>query len=160
MNHALICKNYYTNKKKSFKLNEAEVAKFQLYFNAIDARDWYYNAMKYHAIHVIKKLIPEITLQEIGTIVNLHHTTVIYYLKKYIPLVGHKEFIDTNFEKFVENKIYPLKPKHVKEIKIYGAFKPTPYEEAREYAKRENKKKIAKNKKQKNCLIRDASEKY
>jgi hypothetical protein len=48
MNHALICKNYYRDDIESSPW-PAEVKKLQLYFTALKARDWYYNAMKYYA---------------------------------------------------------------------------------------------------------------
>jgi len=160
MNHALICKSYYKDNKNAIDFCHQELIKFELYFNALHAKDWYYNAMKYHAIHIIKELVPNITLKQIGSIVDLHHTTVIHYFKRYTPLHGHKEFISTNFERFVENKIYPLKPKNHKDIKEYGAFKPTSLEEARKYAREQTEKKDSKNTKQKSSSAKDPAEKY
>lgn len=135
MNHALVCKNYYKNKKNAVDAFGLEFIRFELYFNAVHARDSYYNAMKYHAIHVMKDLIPSITLKEIGNIVDLDHSTVIYYLKRYTPLDGHKEFISKNFERYIENQIYPLKPRSNKDLVEYGAFKPTSLAEAKYFSK-------------------------
>lgn len=160
MNHALICKNYYKNKKNAVDAFSLEFIKFELYFNAVQTRDWYYNAMKYHAIHVIKKLIPSITLQEIGNIVNLNHSTVIYYLKRYTPLDGHKEFISKNFEKYIENQIYPLKPKNNKDLIEYGAFKPTSFAEAKYSSKSVTEKKERPEKKKAYISAKNPNEKY
>lgn len=160
MNHALICKNYYRDKQNAVNFSNPELIKFELYFNALNTRDWYYNSMKYHAIHLIKKLVPKITLKEIGGIVNLDYTTVIYYFKKYTPLDGHKEFINNNFEKFVENGIYPLKPKNHKDIKKYGEFKPTSLEEARKRARSQAEKKEFNQKEHKLHAAKNEAEKY
>lgn len=160
MNHALICKNYYGEKKTSEYSDYPEIVRLQLYFNAVHARDWYYNAMKYHAIHIIKNTIPGITLMKIGEIVNLNYTSVIYYFKRYIPLDGHKEFISKYFEHFIENQIYPLKPKNHKDIKKYGEFKPTTLEEARRITKEPAPRKTYEKKKQKYHASKNAAEKY
>ena len=133
MNHALICKNYYGEEVET--VLAPEVKKLEMYFNALRTKDWYYNAMKYHAIHLLKELVPGITLHEIGRIMNIDHSTVIHYLKRYIPMDGHRMFISQYFEKFVENQIYPLKPKNKVDIKKYGKFKPTTLAEARMYHK-------------------------
>ena len=160
MNHALICKNYYKSDKNTLDFYKPELIKFRLYFNSVHARDWYYNAMKYHAIHIIKELVPNITLKEIGDIVNLSHCTVIHYFKNYTPLDGHKEFISNNFDKFVENGIYPLKPKNHKDIKQYGAFKPTSLEEARKRAGEQTKKKDSNEEQYKIHPAKNPTEKY
>lgn len=160
MNHALICKYYYSDEKIDFINNHPEIKKFELYFNAIRARDWYYNAMKYHAIHIIKNLIPTITLKEIGKIVDLDHATVIYYFKRYTPMTGHKEFISKYFERFVENKIYPLKPKNHIDVKKYGEFKPTTFEEARKCRKEPSKGKTYEKKKREYSSAKNPAEKY
>lgn len=160
MNHALICKNYYKDERNKVVINHPELIKLELYFNAVHARDWYYNAMKYHAIHIIKEIVPDITLQQIGSIVDLHHASVIHYLKRYTPLDGHKEFISKYFEKFVENGIYPLKPKNYIDIKKYGAFKPTSLEEARKRTKEQAERKNSNEKQHKIHPSRNEAEKY
>lgn len=160
MNHALICKNYYGNTIENKYPLYPELKRFEMYFNAVKARDWYYNAMKYHAIHIIKDLIPEYTLKQIGKIVDLDHATVLHYLKKYTPINGHKEFISTNFERFIENQIYPLKPKNSKDLKQYGAFKPTTLEEARQYSKPIAKRTEEKKEKRNYTSPKNPAEKY
>jgi hypothetical protein len=160
MNHALICKNYYGTTKENLYPLYPEIKRFEMYFNAVKARDSYYNAMKYHAIHIIKDLVPELTLKKIGNIVDLDHATVLHYLKKYIPITGHNEFISKNFERFIENQIYPLKPKNHKDIKRYGAFKPTTLEEARQYSKPNGEGKKKEKEKRTYTSSKNPAEKY
>lgn len=160
MNHALICKSYYGNTRDNSTLLDPEIKRFEMYFNAVNARDWYYNAMKYHAIHIIKDSIPGITLMQIGEIVNLHHSTVIHYLKKYTPVTGHKEFISKNFERFIDNKLYPLKPKNTKDQKQYGAYKPTTLAEARQFCKQQAERKTPEKKKREYSSAKNPAEKY
>ena len=159
MNHALICKNYYRDDIESSPW-PAEVKKLQLYFTALKARDWYYNAMKYHAVHLIKDMLPGVTLKEIAKIINVDHSTVIHYFKRYTPMNGHRMFISQYFEKFVENQIYPLKPKNSKDLKQYGAFKPTTLEEAKLYYKEPAARKKPEKKKGKYTSQKNPQEKY
>ena len=141
MNHGLINKNYYhdlTIYDKYPKFNQ-----LQRYFKEYTGRDKYYVAMKYHAVHLCKQMCPDITLKAISEIVHLGgHDRAYYYLNKYIPLYGHKEFIDQNFNKFIEEGLYPIKPKTLEEGRQYGKFKPVLLQKNRD--PRETKKKEVK----------------
>jgi hypothetical protein len=88
-------------------------------------------------------MCPDITLKAISEIVHLGgHDRAYYYLNKYIPLYGHKEFIDQNFNKFIEEGLYPIKPKTLEEGRQYGKFKPVLLQKNRD--PRETKKKEVK----------------
>jgi len=148
MNHARICKFYYGEDDEGEILDYPEIKRFEFYFNGLYARDWYYNCMKYHAIHIIKEMYPSITLKKLGKIINIDHSSIIHYLKRYVPIEAHNRFISNYFDKFVDNQIYPLTPKNSKDKKEYGAFKPTTLEEVRRYYKpKEEKTRVNKAKK-------------
>jgi hypothetical protein len=140
MNHAAICKFYYGVEEETEILNYPEIKRLEFYFNGLHARDKYYTSMKYHAIHKIKNMYPQITLIKLGKILNVHHATVIHYLDKYVPISSHKEFISNYFDRFVDNQIYPLTPKNSKDKNKYGEFRPTTLEEIRRWYKPKTEK--------------------
>lgn len=123
MNHGIINKKFFgsLSEEDMFQLYP-ELKKLHYYFSAIKARDRYYNAMKYHAAHLCKFIYPEITLEKIGLILNVHYANVVHYLKHYMPIEGHKEFINKEFEHCIENGLYPITVEHYNQ-KIYGKYR-------------------------------------
>lgn len=133
MNHGLINKNYYHDLTIYDKY--PELTKLNRYFKAYTGKDKYYVAMKYHAVHLCKKICPDISLNGISNVVNLGgHDRAHYYLNKYIPIYGHKEFIDQHFNKFVEEGLYPIKSRSTEDIKKYGKFKPILLQKNKEHS--------------------------
>ena len=111
MNHGLINKHYHTgNMYKSQDIYETypELLRIYNYFLKTNRRDRYYIAMKYHAIKVAQQIYPGIVLEELAELINIKtHSSVIYYLYKYIPIIGHDDFISSCFDRFIDNYIYP-----------------------------------------------------
>lgn len=128
MNHGLINRHIYSIREdEQFNIYYVypELEKLKNYFGRLRKRDKYYNAMKYHAVHLAYKIHPGLILEQIAEIINAKdHATALFYLKEYMPLEGHQEFIANNFDNFVSNFLYPLTPIY-KEVKEYGLYKPT-----------------------------------
>ena len=134
MNHGLINKFFYLSKVSTdndmFNVYP-ELDKLRRYFKEVNRRDRYYVAMKYHALKAAQRIYPEIVLEQMAEVINVtNHATVHYYLNKYIPLEGHREFISEHFDKFINNFIYPLTA-YSEERKIYGLYKQTTLDEYR-----------------------------
>ena len=111
MNHGLINNLYYKKREKNSNLlvMYPMLQVFKEYFARHKSRDKHYIAMKYHAIKQIKQTVPDATWQFIGSIMNMHHATVIYYASdKYQTLPGHNDFIKNNFDNYVKSFIYPI----------------------------------------------------
>lgn len=161
MNHGIINKKVYGNliSDDEMYLKYPELKKFQFYFSQLISRDRYYVALKYHVIYLCKTIYPEIKLRQIGEIINADHSTVIYYLKTYVPIIGHKVFIDKEFNHCIENGLYPETIKTDK-IKNHGEYRTVTYQEHRHAKRNYIAKKIKPNKKEKNIFKRDEKEKY
>lgn len=127
MNHGLINKHYHTgNMYKSQDIYETypELLRIYNYFLKTNRRDRYYIAMKYHAIKVAQQIYPGIVLEELAELINIKtHSSVIYYLYKYIPIIGHDDFISSCFDRFIDNYIYPESIKNTKDKSLYGLFR-------------------------------------
>ena len=145
MNHGLINKTYYSkkliNKDEIYNLYP-ELERFEKYFANTRKRDRYLVALRYEAVKKSKLIYPEITLNELAKIINAeNHATVYYYLNKYIPLDGHEEFIKENFDKCIDNNLYPLTPT-IKAQQQKGLFNNTFIENGNlEYCTKINKEK-------------------
>ena len=129
MNHGVINQFYYKGKENNDKmlLRYPVLKQYQDYFNNYKSRDRYYVAMKYHAIKQIKLIAPDITWQYLGKIMNMHHSTVIYYATdKYTPLPDHDLFINDNFENYINGFIYPVSTREFSYStqRELGEFKP------------------------------------
>jgi hypothetical protein len=126
MNHGLINKFFYANQALSNQeLFEKypELERLRRYFKEMNRRDKYYAAMKYHAIKLSMLIYPEIVFQQITDVLNLkNHSSVNHYITNYRPLPDHDEFISKNFDRFVDNYIYPLTTTSA-EKNVYGAYK-------------------------------------
>jgi len=114
MNHGLINRTYYSkklvNKNDIYNLYP-ELERFEKYFSNIRKRDRYIVALRYEAVKRAQRIYPEIVLTELAKIINVdNHASVYYYLTKYIPLENHAEFIKENFDKCMDNNLYPLTP--------------------------------------------------
>lgn len=135
MNHGLINKFIYS--QDNLTLEEIysgypELLRLKNYFQYVDRRDRYYIAMKYHAVHLAKRICPELFLTHIKEIINLsNHSSAYYYLYTYLPLEGHGEFIAKNFDRFIDNGIYPISTKNGTERKKYGLYKEATLDECR-----------------------------
>jgi hypothetical protein len=116
--------------------------------------------MKYHAIKLAKRIYPKIVLEQLAEIINAaDHTTVLYYMNNYTPLEGHKEFISKHFEKFVNEKIYPITT-NSKERLEHGLFKQVTLEKYREEYEIESSKKKTRKKKYVYAVKRNKEERY
>lgn len=129
MNHGLINKHYHTgNMYKSQDIYETypELLRIYNYFLKTNRRDRYYIAMKYHAIKVAQQIYPGIVLEELAELINIKtHSSVIYYLYKYVPIIGHDDFISHCFDRFIDNYIYPETIKNNKGKSLHGLFRET-----------------------------------
>lgn len=145
MNHGLINKTYYssklTNKDEIYNIYP-ELERFEKYFSNTKKRDRYLVAFRYEAVKRAKRIYPEIVLTELAKIINVdNHASVYYYLNKYIPLDGHEEFIKENFDKCMDNNLYPLTPT-IKAQQQKGLFNNTFIENGNlEYCTKINKEK-------------------
>ena len=134
MNHGLINKVFYSglvsNDQDLYEVYP-DLNQLRKYFGAVNRRDRYYVAMKYHAVKVAKSIYPEIVLEQLADIINVtNHATVFYYINTYIPVEGHSEFISRYFNKFVQNQIYPLTA-YGKDRKEHGLFKQVALEQCK-----------------------------
>jgi hypothetical protein len=134
MNHGLINKVFYSglvsNDQDLYEVYP-DLNQLRKYFGAVNRRDRYYVAMKYHAVKVAKSIYPEIVLEQLADIINVtNHATVFYYINTYIPVEGHGEFISRYFNKFVQNQIYPLTA-YGKDRKEHGLFKQVALEQCK-----------------------------
>ena len=121
MNHALICKSYYKDNKNAIDFCNQELIKFELYFNALHAKDWYYNAMKYHAIHIIKELLVQDRITECKSLLqkyNLSDAILTYVIKidKIIDTIPF-DIIEKKL-KYISNENMIIKEKKRKNKKL------------------------------------------
>ena len=126
MNHGLLNKLYYKKLPKTANIFETtpDLYSLYIYFNEVNIKDQYYVAMKYHAIKLAKRIYPEITLKQLAELVNLkNHASVLHYMNNYIPLHGHRKFIDEHFNFFITNKIYPISINTKSNTNYHGLFK-------------------------------------
>lgn len=134
MNHGMINRFFYAGKVSSDEdvyTVYPELERLRRYFKEVNRRDRYYVAMKYHALKEAKSIYPEIVLEQLAEIINVtNHATVHYYIKTYIPLEGHRIFISENFNKFIDNFIYPLTAYGI-DRKIHGLYKQITLDECR-----------------------------
>jgi hypothetical protein len=163
MNHGLINKFFYSkaikNEEELYQIHP-ELNALRRYFAEVKRRDRYYVAMKYHAIKLAKRIYPKIVLEQLAEIINAaDHTTVLYYMNNYTPLEGHKEFISKHFEKFVNEKIYPITT-NSKERLEHGLFKQVTLEKYREEYEIESSKKKTRKKKYVYAVKRNKEERY
>lgn len=101
INHGILCKDIFLTTPKDKELSR----KFGLYFKAYSSRNRYYVMMKKHAIDMLLK--HDITLTEIGKIMGLDHSSIIFYRDRYCIPLGYKDFIKDNFWKSISKNIYP-----------------------------------------------------
>jgi hypothetical protein len=110
MNHGLLNKAYYKHCVNNFDQeiikNSEYITELSDYFKAVRRRDKYYIAMKFHAIELLRKL--KYTTTEVGNLLNLDHSSVVYLKNKYQKLPGHDKFIIDNFTKLIKEKKYPI----------------------------------------------------
>lgn len=141
MNHGIINKKFFgsLSEEDMFQLHP-ELKKMHYYFSALKARDRYYNAMKYHAVHLCKFIYPEITLEKLGFVLNMNYTNTIHYLKHYIPLEGHKEFIKNEFDHCIENGLYPITVEYYNQ-KTHGKYRKLTLKEYNLHIENKTKKK-------------------
>lgn len=86
---------------------EEYILKLKNYFKRYKGKDLYYVAMKYHALTTMEEY--NLTVMELARILNYtNHTTITKLRKNYVKLKDHEEFIETHFELFVNNFIYPI----------------------------------------------------
>jgi hypothetical protein len=165
MNHGLINKVFYSglvsNDQDLYEVYP-DLNQLRRYFAAVNRRDRYYVAMKYHAIKVAKSIYPEIVLEQLAEIINVtNHATVFYYINTYIPVEGHREFISRYFNTFVQNQIYPLTA-YGKDRKEHGLFKQVALEECKQ--QREDSSSEKKKERKRNNYVyavkRDKAERY
>ena len=127
MNHGIINKNFYSlkelRKNAIFTVNK-DLIRLRKYFAETNSRDRYIVALRYHALKVAKSINSKLTLTQLKEIINVKtHATVRYFLNDYIPMEGHSEFISDNFNKFIDNFIYPLTTAEGAEKNKYGLYK-------------------------------------
>jgi hypothetical protein len=163
MNHGIINKNYYAGLKISaIDLYEIypDLIKYRDYFKNLKKRDRYYSAMKYHTIKVIKKIYPEISLILIADVINVpDHSSVLYYLNSYTPLMDHSSFISLNYNRFIEYKIYPLSV-HPNLVNNHGVFKQITLDELKKLESIKKKKKKPNVRKYSPLVKKNPKEKY
>jgi hypothetical protein len=165
MNHGIINKVLYSEKKlrkNSIIVFHTDVEKLRKYFVEVHCRDRYIVALKYHALKVAKSITPELTLTQLAEIINVYdHTVVSYYLNKYTPMEGHSKFISDNFNRFIDNFIYPLTTAEGAEKNKYGLYKQITLEQYRQIkSAREKEREKINQRKYTNTIKKDKKEKY
>jgi hypothetical protein len=110
MDHGLICQKAIELDPNIFGKNENEVCYnsvelMRAYFRKLHKyRGVYVIAMKAHGCRVLRSKGFKIT--QIAKIVGIHHSTVLWHLKKYW-MYYETDFIDQNFSKCLHQNLYP-----------------------------------------------------
>ena len=127
MNHGKVNQIYYADKSKktAFEIKYPQAYKYMLYFNNFKSRDRYYICLKNEVALKVKKLYPEITLQDLALTLGLtNHASALWYLRdNFKKGDDHDEFIELYMDKCIDNFLYPKTTTSGRDFKKYGPFK-------------------------------------